>query len=358
MRIAHVGIHRSENRNAGDTVLFVETRRVIETLIGTPVEWRLLNLWEPVTEALVADLNQTADLIVIGGGGVFLRDQTGAEASVSGWQWNCSVESLRQLRVPLALFGVGYNRFRDQPDFDPVFTHHLNLLAERSIFLGLRNHGSLANLAKYLDPVHHPKLRLQPCPTTVISRTRQVAPVPSGTPVVSVNLAYDRPQYRFAGREAEALAGIDQALALVRAAGYRLSACLHKAVDREIAERLTVPLDEVVDVSAVPPEDVITYYQGIHMAVGMRGHGQLIPFGLNRRIVSVVSHDKMQYFLDDIGHPEWGADVRQPGFGAALATAVLRVLDDGTVPDQLRKAQDVCWDVTRENVALLTGGRS
>src|SRR5690606_35253924 len=105
--------------------------------------------------------------VIIGGSGLFLKDTN--PNMLSGWQWSCSLEMLKKIRTPITLFAVGYNRFRNQEDFDPVFSEHLNLLAEKSIYIGLRNQGSIINVEKYLTKENKKKVRYQPCPTTIIS---------------------------------------------------------------------------------------------------------------------------------------------------------------------------------------------
>ena len=63
---------------------------------------------------------------------------------------------------------------------------------------------------------------------------------------------------------------------------------------------------------------IVHEYSKPRLVIGMRGHAQLIPFGCNTPILSIISHDKMQYFLDDIHHPEWGVDVKDEKFGTKL----------------------------------------
>lgn len=43
--------------------------------------------------------------------------------------------------------------------------------------------------------------------------------------------------------------------------------------------------------------------------MGMRGHAQMIPFGLNTKIISLGSHEKLKYFLEDIDALDWYIDV-------------------------------------------------
>ena len=44
----------------------------------------------------------------------------------------------------------------------------------------------------------------------------------------------------------------------------------------------------------------------------MRGHSQMIPFGLCKNIISIISHDKMKYFLEDNNLVDYGVDLDEP----------------------------------------------
>ena len=52
----------------------------------------------------------------------------------------------------------------------------------------------------------------------------------------------------------------------------------------------------------------------------------MIPFGLGTPILSLVSHPKLRFFLEDIRRPEWGFDVHDPALDGALAERTLDVL--------------------------------
>ena len=99
------------------------------------------------------------------------------------------------------------------------------------------------------------------------------------------------------------------------------------------------------------------FYADIDLAVGMRGHSQLIPFGLRRKILSIISHDKMRYFLKDIGHPEWGVDVEETDFTDQLVEKIRyfgRKAEDA-VQKQTDAAQESVWNRTRNNINRIIG---
>ena len=99
-----------------------------------PFQWKLEDLWEKVSIQTLNRINDDVKGLVIGGGGLFLRD-TNANQN-SGWEWNCSIENLRKIDVPIIVFAVGFNRFRGQEDFDPIFRSHLQELVQKSAFFG------------------------------------------------------------------------------------------------------------------------------------------------------------------------------------------------------------------------------
>ena len=76
----------------------------------------------------------------------------------------------------------------------------------------------------------------------------------------------------------------------------------------------------------------------------------MIPFGCSTPILSIVSHDKMACFLEDLGHPEWGVDVSDPGFETALLEkAQYLYTHTDNVINEIVIQQEKLWDVTQYN---------
>ena len=99
------------------------------------------------------------------------------------------------------------------------------------------------------------------------------------------------------------------------------------------------------------PKKIIEEYAKPKLVIGMRGHAQMIPFGCKTPIVSIVSHNKLQWFLDDIGKPEWGADVLSETYEEDLRTRVFIALEN--TQDEIAfisKKQKELFDVSVKNV--------
>jgi len=361
LRLLHIGVHNSANRNAGDTLLFPVVRRLFDLAFGE-CDWTLRQAWAPFLAADADATNRHHDGLVIGGGGLLLRDQAGSDVANSGWQWNSSIEAVNALKLPVVVFAIGYNRFRGQDDFDPVFTDHIRALADRSGFFGLRNHGSIRALRHYLRPDQADRLAHQYCPTTVIwqlyeaQRSAALEHDRKGARVLAFNAAFDRAHLRFGEKADGVLGQVARAVRRAEDRGWRITVAAHKTMDREIEPHLDAAgvSYDTVDLTDASPVEVMDFYARVDLAMGMRGHAQMIPFGLRRPVLSLISHDKMRYFLDDIGHSEWGMEVSSPGLVAEVDRFLDRLEGDPAGHrEQLDRAQEAVWQATRANVARI-----
>ena len=176
--------------NAGDTYLPVVLRDLFNNLIGVR-KWIDEDVHSRVTSRDIRFYNEK-DYIVIGGGGLFLSDTCPNETS--GWQWNCSIEALDQIKCPIIAFALGYNRFRGQEDFKPIFTEHLNKFVEKASFVGIRNKGSIVKLSGYLKNDNlKAKLVYQPCMTTLTSKVYPTfVDYSKKDDFIALNCAFDR----------------------------------------------------------------------------------------------------------------------------------------------------------------------
>jgi polysaccharide pyruvyl transferase WcaK-like protein len=77
----------------------------------------------------------------------------------------------------------------------------------------------------------------------------------------------------------------------------------------------------------MPLREGYDVYRAASLVVGMRGHATMIPFGLGTPVLSIISHPKMKYFLDDIERPQWGFDVHDPSLAGSLLDRTMDVLD-------------------------------
>ncbi len=250
-------------------------------------------------------------------------------------------------------FAIGYNRFRGQQDFKPIFRKHLNLFVAKCAFIGLRNHGSIEKVKEYLDSDElRQKLVFQPCMTTLISRIYpNYTDYSKKEDFIAFNCAFDREEMRsLKDSILYEISNVAKRLSEITTIKYYV----HSKTDKKILklwDELNIRYEIITLDKAV---QIVHEYSKPRLVIGMRGHAQLIPFGCNTPILSIISHDKMQYFLDDIHHPEWGVDVKDEKFGTKLYNKAVDYYSNYQDNiDEILKEQDYLLKVTTKNMDFI-----
>ena len=337
--------------NAGDILLPIALRDTWGQ-VKADTNWISQAVYPVVDDLLVEKINESKGL-VIGGGGLFLKD-TNAN-SISGWQWPCSIDMLNQIKVPIVMFAVGYNRFRNQDDFEPCFTENIKAFANKCEYIGLRNYGSLESIKKYIPENLHAKLRYQPCMTTFLSKLYpDLCSYTEKEDFIAVNAAFDRSHLRFGENIGTVLNDFAKAVKYA-SKFYPIKFYSHMDSDDAFLPFLQSygVKYELIKLNNVHPSEIIKAYAKPRLVIGMRGHAQMIPFGCNTPIVSIVSHDKMQWFLDDIGQSNWGADVLSPTFKNDLIQRIDQAINDFKNEMQyITEKQNYLYKLSIENVKI------
>ena len=347
-----VQIAADTTANVGDYILVKSTKKLLD-MADEKINWCTVDVREPVNEQIIKMCNR-AKALVIGGGGLFLRDTN--ENHISGWQWNCSKELLEQIQVPIYVFGVGYNRFRGQEEFDSCFAENINTLVEKSKFFGLRNHGSIHAIKNYLRDDLKEKVVYQPCATTVLSKLYELPECHRDKPFIALNCAFDRTGMRYGNRQNEIMTAIAH-VAKKLSETYVIRCYSHCDTDELICEYLqkeNVPFEQVQLNCAMTEQEYLQHFSSPELVLAMRGHAQMIPFGCVTPTVSIISHDKLKWFLEDIDHEEWGVDVQDTQFESKLLQCCERMLTErDEICRQIWVAQEKLWKVTCDNLETI-----
>ncbi len=335
--------------NAGDTLLPVVLQDLFNQCIGVK-KWSNIHTSKIVDNRVLKQIN-AHDAIVVGGGGLFLKDTN--QNNLSGWQWSCGIDELGKIEKPLIVFALGYNRFRGQEEFEPIFFEHVNLLVEKASFLGLRNYGSIRRVKGYLkDSNLKSKLVYQPCMTTIISKIYpNLTNYLDKKDFIAFNCAFDRQKLRVQSDDKLiSIAKVAKKMAQITKIKYYS----HMKTDLNILpyfDQYNVPY-EVVEFSNI--EEMVKEYASARLVIGMRGHAQMVPFGCLTPILSIVSHDKMQWFLDDIKHSDWGVEILSEDFEKSLLEkATDYYMNYQEHIEDVKKAQNILYDITLENMAKI-----
>jgi len=333
--------------NAGDWILAESLRDTIAMVFNRKIHWIKRNVRKSVTPHIIRKINK-CDALVIGGGGLFLKD-TNAN-NISGWQWPCPIELLRQIKVPIFVIAVGYNRFRNQDDFDSIFFENVSELINKSKYFGLRNHGSVRAICDCVPKKLHDKISYFPCTTTILSRVYNVSKQNNVRPIIGLNIAFDRSDKRFGADIGLVLDKIVHAMKkLSTIADIRYYAhCESDALFTTFLQSAGIKFEIVrLNQLHLDMHEYIKLYSEPDLVIGMRGHAQMIPFGCNTPIISLISHDKMKWFLDDIDHPEFGIEIHDPKLDIQLYEKAVDILKHRQeIIKKLVTAQDKLFNIT------------
>jgi SAM-dependent methyltransferase/polysaccharide pyruvyl transferase WcaK-like protein len=356
--LVHIGIQSAGN--AGDVVLSDVVRQAVGASVRRP--WMRKSVYDAVTPAEVERLNRSSAGIVIGGGGLFLADSNAN--ALSGWQWPIAAKTLRGFRVPLAVFAVGYNKFRGQDRLADGFGESLAALAEKCFFVGIRNRGSIRELKTYLPESLQSKLVYQPCPTTILAdlplgmRALSRRPASLGRRL-ALNVAFDRFGRRYGTRLRDFVDAVVNIAQMAQHDGWQIDIACHTAEDAAICpylDRAGVRY-AVSDLCYRSTVEVVAFYAAVDLAIGVRGHAQMIPFGLGVPIISLVTHDKMAWFLEDVGHADWGVDMSGDEAGRDLAAAYSAAISNLAVRRlEVAEARRRLERCTADNLAVIASG--
>lgn len=356
-KILHIGVHNSANSNSGDTLLFPLVRTIFNRHINN-LDWDLQQAWELFDLERAKLVNSEYSALVIGGGGLFLRDQQGSDTSNSGWQWNSTINAIKAISLPVIVYAVGYNRFRDQEDFDPIFSEHINLLFNKCSFIGLRNYGSISKIKNYISRENQQKLIRQFCPTTCLAQLypeKLLAP-PIDNKILAVNLAFDRQQLRFGFKKQAVFNSLLRALLRLEEKGWIIEIVSHKIMDQEFFEFAKTKTTNFshVNLTYSTPFEIIDYYSSVTCSLGMRGHSQMIPFGLKKPIISLISHDKMKFFLEDLNIQRYGIEILSDSFEYDLVEQASYIYDNlELVNNYFSTIQDSAWNESTLNMSKI-----
>ena len=225
----------------------------------------------------------------------------------------------------------------------------------------MRNYGSINKVKELLPEELREKVVYQPCTTTIIRKIYGDAVAPkTSSRKVAINMAFDRMDRRFGEDKELILKQISVFAKNLTERGYEVILVYHTSGDQRMRPYFNAEnfrYTEKYLVSSLPDE-VLEFYNSVDLVLGMRGHAQMIPFGLNCEIISMGTHDKMRYFLEDIDALDWYVNLREnpEKLSETLMEKFIHIheTDSENTKRRLVEAQEKLWAVTVENMKAIS----
>lgn len=294
--------------NAGDTAVGAACSNVYQNEFSN-CEITYMNCRQIFEQKHIEEIN-SKDVLILSGGGVFLKDTF--PNNVSDWQWGISPELLSKINIPIIVYGIGYNKFRGQPNFSTLFNESVSTLVEKAVFFSMRNTGSCISIKKHIPKKLHSKIFMNYCPTILFKNNFKKNNLRTST--VGFLLAGDRLSNRHKDLK-KFISNIKEFRNYLKNIGVKTILINHQN-DNWISE--FIKFDEHKDLYKKSNNEIYNFYSSIDTVIADRGHGQMIPFSCGCKIISPVSHEKLAWFLDDLGLNDLGINENDENLGKYL----------------------------------------
>ena len=322
--IWHVGGY---NRNYGDFVLLESIRENLERHSNIPLSFVNVDCQSThFFDELIDQLNKKADMLLIGGGGFIMHRHE--DNSLSGWQFSVKNDNIEKIKVPIVVYGIGYNKFNyDNRGFNDNMNKSLKLIQEKSNLFSVRNIGTKNELIKRglnendIEVIPDSGMFITPFKIdSKLLRTNRM--------LVGLNLVSDRPNYTFPPDYNEKqmifykelievckyLIKNKNALIInldhIPSLDDEVNKIFKLALGEDNYKVLSQEVPQIYPPSLVNSHYLAYFYKKMDLVLGMRGHSNIISFGMGTPFISIGSHNKNRFFLNEIGESEYLIDIR------------------------------------------------
>lgn len=322
--IWHVGGY---NRNYGDFVLLESIRENLEKQSDIPLNFVNVDCQSThFFPELIDELNETADMLLIGGGGFIMNRHE--DNSLSGWQWSIKNEDIAKINVPIVVYGIGYNKFNyDNRGFKKQMNQSLIITQKSAKLFSVRNNGTKEELIT--RGLNENDIEVIPDPGMFISpRFINVKFLNSGRMLIGLNFVSDRPQYTYPDDYNNTKNIIMENL--INSCKYfveKYNALIINidhipVLDEEVNIKfknelgpnnylvLSEEIPEIYPPSLINSHFFAYIYTKMNVVIGMRGHSNIISFGMGTPFISMGSHNKNRFFTKEIGEEKYLIDLR------------------------------------------------
>ena len=300
------------SRNYGDIALVRSMEKLLREYSRYDLAFETIDLKspKPIDAKLVERINAEGDMLLVGGGGLFMRGD--GFYTRSGWQFNISRTDLDMLNVPLVCWSLGYNVFPgDRQGLGHGAWQHIQTTYEMADLFSVRDLGTADELRnRGIGPVE-----IVPDPAVLCKGLPMILYVDQSLPIIGVNWAGDRTGIRHVSNDPTfAMSWLCQAIKRYFAdyGGGVVVPLPHvslydqepwKALTTLLGEKYVYPVfeehPELMPESERGFETLLNLYGSVNQTVGMRGHANILSLAALTPYTAYGEHQKNRYFVED-----------------------------------------------------------
>jgi hypothetical protein len=321
--------------NSGDINLAESSEKVISKRFPN-IQWTRKDCRLIYTKKEIDTINKNYDFILLGPGGIFLLDDVNGKGiaelnkksyseiknGYSGYQWIIKDDVLNAIKIPIIVFSVGWNQFRNEAILKEPLSTSVRKIIEKSAYFSIRHNGDISDLCNFTNASSE-KIEMCFCPTII--NAFSPATFNKKSKIIGFQIANDRASSRFSksikDRDLK-FTEIQKTIEHFDSLGYEIH-LIDQCVDFTFISWLKnkkafKPTYKTVSIKALSTSAQNNYYSKLYALFATRGHAQMIPVALGVKVISIISHDKLKYFLEDIDASNTGVEFNELTFEKLL----------------------------------------
>lgn len=300
-KIIQLGAYGS---NLGDAIALLNIRENLDK----DIQWTSLH----IRHKFDIDYINTHDVFVIGGGGLIQAGSVTKQRSTN-WNFDFSASQLSKIKIPIFVFAVGLNFWRNRQNLSISGIEQLKMLIEFAEYFSVRNDGSFQ---KIMEICPSDKIYETADPGLISKEVNQIKNELK-TGVLSIALGSGN----IMNSRNISIVEIKQ---VIKECGLTVFPHCKKDIEfRTYGEYIDIGKD-YMDINQFDKYNPFDY------AITMRGHGQLICHAKNIPFISINTQDKMSGFMEHANLSQYSVDTQEKKWFSQLRELIDRLRSDST----------------------------
>jgi polysaccharide pyruvyl transferase WcaK-like protein len=261
-------------------------------------------------------LNETAKAVIVGGGGLMHTSKMVNRKTISGFLFDIGVKGVECLDVPLLVYSIGFNTFRDEMQLPERSKDVIRAIADKGMFT-VRNDKSRERLMDFLGEDIE-SIKTIPDPglwTPMDDRSGRDGKH------IAIQIAADRQDLRF-GTKKDIDTFIKEIYWLIAMSDdIQFHIVPHTPDDHkfiQVFKGTGAKIHRLLNKTERQAGSVMGLYSQMDMVIGQRGHANICPFGNFIPIICLISHEKNIGFMEEAGFEEYAIEVGTECLGIEL----------------------------------------
>lgn len=298
--------------NSGDFFLGPATKWQFENVIEEAIAWTNFDVRKRVDENDINFFN-SFDYLVLGGGGLFLPDTNSNQ--ISCWQWPIKKELIEKIKTEIYVMSVGWNLFYGQKVCMPnrendlcvqerenIFSENVETLIRKSASFTMRHNGDCEELKKFVAKDLHAKIEFDFCPVLKYVQQKHYPSFMGEKIYHTFEIKDDRSNRRYRQKSRSQFYNeLLQYIHLLIAEGEKIAVMSHDGsgsfYNFLVANKIPVTL---LNNTVANENSIINNYAKVKKLYCTAGHSQMTAHALGLDYYSLICHDKLKYFLQDM----------------------------------------------------------